>query len=161
MICIYLLLSSSQWSWNMDWKCWHLIFRTALCTCIGVPLTVIVKSLLFCNQIFRTIEWLHCKLQTRPLVREGAPKKQDRKFQTAAFWQELISGRKSHRGARYGNLVLQIRGNLKLVTTECGHESRRTQTWEGLRWEGPAATINYRKFLSSERAPHNKKPSTV
>jgi hypothetical protein len=27
-----------------------------------------------------TIEWLHCKLQTRPLVREGAPQKQDRKF---------------------------------------------------------------------------------
>jgi hypothetical protein len=30
----------------------------------------------------RTIEWLRSKLQTRPLVREGAPQKQDRKFQT-------------------------------------------------------------------------------
>jgi hypothetical protein len=31
----------------------------------------------------RTIEWLQCKLQTRPLVREGAPQNQDRNFQTA------------------------------------------------------------------------------
>jgi hypothetical protein len=28
------------------------------------------------------VTWLHCKLQTRPLVREGAPQKQDRKLQT-------------------------------------------------------------------------------
>jgi hypothetical protein len=40
----------------------------------------------------RTIEWLHCKLQTRPIVREGAPQKQDRKFQTPTFRQEVISG---------------------------------------------------------------------
>jgi hypothetical protein len=31
--------------------------------------------------------------QTQPLVREGAPQRQDSKFQT-----ELISGRKSHSG---------------------------------------------------------------
>jgi hypothetical protein len=41
-----------------------------------------------------TIEWLHCKLQTRPLVKEGAQQKQDRKFLTATFRQEVISGRK-------------------------------------------------------------------
>jgi hypothetical protein len=29
----------------------------------------------------RTIEWLHCNLQNRNLVREGSPQKQDRKFQ--------------------------------------------------------------------------------
>jgi hypothetical protein len=39
----------------------------------------------------RTIEWLHCKLQTRPLVREEAPQKQDRKFETATFRQEVKS----------------------------------------------------------------------
>jgi hypothetical protein len=46
----------------------------------------------------RTIEWLHCKLQTRPLVRKGAPYKQGRNFQTAKFRQEAISGRKSQSG---------------------------------------------------------------
>jgi hypothetical protein len=40
-------------------------------------------------------------LQTRPIVKEGAPQKQDRKFQTATFRQEEISGCKSHKGARY------------------------------------------------------------
>jgi hypothetical protein len=44
----------------------------------------------------RTTEWLHC-----PLVREDAPQKQDRKFQTATFRQEVISGRKSDKGVRY------------------------------------------------------------
>jgi hypothetical protein len=38
------------------------------------------------------------KLQTRPLVRKGAPQKQDRNFQTATFRQEVISGRKSQSG---------------------------------------------------------------
>jgi hypothetical protein len=38
----------------------------------------------------RTIEWLHCKLQTRPLVREGTPQKQDRKFQTGSnIWSQV------------------------------------------------------------------------
>jgi hypothetical protein len=47
----------------------------------------------------RAIEWLHCQLQARPLVREGAPHIQDRKFQTATFRHEVIvSGRKSHKG---------------------------------------------------------------
>jgi hypothetical protein len=41
------------------------------------------------------------KGQTRLLAREGASQKQDRKFQTAVFRQEVISGRKSHKGARY------------------------------------------------------------
>jgi hypothetical protein len=31
----------------------------------------------------------------------------------------------------------------------------------GLRWRGPAATVNYRLVLSSERALHNNKPATV
>jgi hypothetical protein len=57
----------------------------------------------FCET--RTIEGLHCKLQTRPLVREGAPQKQDRKFKTTTFRQEVISGRKSHKGARYEDIL--------------------------------------------------------
>jgi hypothetical protein len=45
------------------------------------------------------------KLQTRSLVREGAPQKQDLKFQTATFRQEVISGRQSHKGARYQDIL--------------------------------------------------------
>jgi hypothetical protein len=52
-----------------------------------------------------TIEWLYCKLQTRPLVRESAPQKQDRKSQTATFRQEVISGRKSHKSARHHEIL--------------------------------------------------------
>jgi hypothetical protein len=44
-------------------------------------------------------------LKTRPLVREGAPQKQDRKFQIATFRQEVIYGRKSHNGARYQDIL--------------------------------------------------------
>jgi hypothetical protein len=52
-----------------------------------------------------TTDRLHYKLQTRSLVREGAPLKQDRKFQTATFRQEVISGRKSHKGARHQDIL--------------------------------------------------------
>jgi hypothetical protein len=52
-----------------------------------------------------TIEWLHCKLQTHPLVGEGAPQKRDHNFQTATFQQEVISGRKSHKGAWHQNIL--------------------------------------------------------
>jgi hypothetical protein len=36
-------------------------------------------------------------------LRKGAPQRQDRKFQTATFQQEVISVRKSHKDARYQN----------------------------------------------------------
>jgi hypothetical protein len=42
--------------------------------------------------VTRTIEWLHRKLQTRPLIRESTPQKQDHDFQTATSQQEVISG---------------------------------------------------------------------
>jgi hypothetical protein len=48
---------------------------------------------------------LHWKLQTCPLDREGALQKQDCKFQTATFGQEVISGCKSHKGARYQDIL--------------------------------------------------------
>jgi hypothetical protein len=34
------------------------------------------------------------------------------------------------------------------------HESRGTRTWEWLRWRGPAATVNDKPILSSERMLH-------
>jgi hypothetical protein len=38
----------------------------------------------------RTIQLLHCKLQTRPLVKEGAPQKQGDKFQTGSnIWSQV------------------------------------------------------------------------
>jgi hypothetical protein len=49
----------------------------------------------------------------------------------------------------------------ELGTIKQGLESRETQTREGLRWRGPAATVNYRPVLSSERALQNNKPATV
>jgi hypothetical protein len=55
--------------------------------------------------VTRAIESLHCKLQTRPLIREGAPEIQDRKFQTTIFRQEIISGRKAHKGTGYQDIL--------------------------------------------------------
>jgi hypothetical protein len=46
----------------------------------------------------------------------------------------------------------------KLGQENMGPESHGTQTLEGLRWQGQAATVNYRPVLSSERAPQNNKP---
>jgi hypothetical protein len=40
-------------------------------------------------------------------------------------------------------------------------ESRGSQTREGLRWRVQAAAVNYGNVLSSERAPHMKKPAIV
>jgi hypothetical protein len=42
-----------------------------------------------------------------------------------------------------------------------GLESRGTETRAGLWLRGPAATVNYRPVLSSERALQNNKPATV
>jgi hypothetical protein len=41
----------------------------------------------------------------RPSVREGAPKKQDRKFQTITFRQEVMPGHKCHKGVRYQDIL--------------------------------------------------------
>jgi hypothetical protein len=54
---------------------------------------------------YNHIEWLHCKLQTRSLVRDGAPQKHYPKFQTATFRQEIISDRKSLKGAPYQDIL--------------------------------------------------------
>jgi hypothetical protein len=45
-------------------------------------------------------------------------------------------------------------GSLESETVKCGHESRGTRTWEWLRWRGPAAIVNYRPMLSSEKLLH-------
>jgi hypothetical protein len=64
-------------------------------------------------------------------------------------------------GYKYGELALQVRGVSRIGTIKYGLESSGTQTRAGLRWRGPAATVNYRPVLSSERALQNNKPATV
>jgi hypothetical protein len=63
-------------------------------------------------------------------------------------------------GYKYGGLALQVRGVSRIGTLKYGLESRETQTRVRLRWRGPAATVNYRPVLSSERALQSNKPAT-
>jgi hypothetical protein len=53
------------------------------------------------------------------------------------------------------------KGSHESETVKYGRESYGTQTRERLRWRGPAAIVNDRRVLSSERAPHMTKPVTV
>jgi hypothetical protein len=55
----------------------------------------------------------------------------------------------------------QRKESLKSETVKYGRESQGTRTREGLRWLGPAAIVNDRPILSSERAPHIDKPEIV
>jgi hypothetical protein len=52
-------------------------------------------------------------------------------------------------------------GSLKSETVKYGRKSQGARTREWLRWLGPAAIVNDRPVLSSERAPHIDKPATV
>jgi hypothetical protein len=52
-------------------------------------------------------------------------------------------------------------GSLESETVKYGHESHGTRTRKWLRWRGPAAIVNDRPVLSSERAPQMNKPATV
>jgi hypothetical protein len=45
------------------------------------------------------------------------------------------------------------KGSLESETVKYGRESHGTRTRERLRWQGPAAIVNDRPVLSSERAP--------
>jgi hypothetical protein len=49
-------------------------------------------------------------------------------------------------------MALQVAGVSRIETIKYGLESRGTQKREGLRWRGPAETVNYRSILSTERA---------
>jgi hypothetical protein len=53
------------------------------------------------------------------------------------------------------------KGSLESETVKYGHESNETRTRKWLRWREPAAIVNDTPVLSSERAPHIKKPATV
>jgi hypothetical protein len=46
-------------------------------------------------------------------------------------------------------------------TVKYTHESHGTWTRERLGWRGPAAVVNDRPVISSERAPHTNKTVTV
>jgi hypothetical protein len=53
------------------------------------------------------------------------------------------------------------KGRPKSETVKYGRESQGTRTCEGLLWLQPAAIVNGKPVLSSERAPHISKPATV
>jgi hypothetical protein len=53
------------------------------------------------------------------------------------------------------------KGSLESETVKFGRESHGTRTRKRLSWRGPAAIVNDRPVLSSERAPHINRPATV
>jgi hypothetical protein len=53
------------------------------------------------------------------------------------------------------------KGSLESETVKYGSNSHGTRTREWLRWRGPAAIVNDRPVLSSERAPHINKHATA
>jgi hypothetical protein len=73
----------------------------------------------------------------------------------------VITGPPSSEGYKYGDLALQVGGVSKIRKIKYGLESSGTQTRKRLHWRGPAARVNYRPVLSSERAPQNNKHTTV
>jgi hypothetical protein len=72
-----------------------------------------------------------------------------------------ISGPPCSWGYKFGGLALQVGRFSRIGAIKYCLESRGTQTRALLRWRGPAATVNYRPVLSSERALQNNKPATV
>jgi hypothetical protein len=53
------------------------------------------------------------------------------------------------------------KGSLESEVVIYGGESHGTRTRKWLRWRRPAAIVNDRPVLSSERAPNINKPATV
>jgi hypothetical protein len=53
------------------------------------------------------------------------------------------------------------KGSLEFETVNYGHNSYGTRTREWFIWGGPAAILNNRPVLQSERALHIKKPASV
>jgi hypothetical protein len=118
------------------------------------------------------------KRQTRPLVREGAPQKQDRgawhqdlqtDWPSVAKWLWLWLGEVKSRvetGSNTSTVVLLVvrgdeKGSLESERVKYDRECHGTRTREWLRWREPAAIVNDRPVLSSERAPQINKSATV
>jgi hypothetical protein len=81
------------------------------------------------------MEYLHRSPASRKRRRKGNPV-------PGGISGPLVPG-----GYKYGDLDLQIGGVSRIGTRKYGLESRRTHTRAGLRWRGPAATVNYRPVL--------------
>jgi hypothetical protein len=113
------------------------------------------------------------KIQTRPLVREGAPEKQDRNYQriiniqmgldTKIYW---LTDRQSQcdfdfdfrveAGSNASTVTLRVVGGDKKKSLEFGTvkyccESHETRIRKWMRWRKPAAIANDRPILSSEK----------
>jgi hypothetical protein len=85
------------------------------------------------------VEYLHCCPASRRRRRKGNPV------------PEVIMGHPVPGGYKYEDLVWE---SLESETVKYGHESRRTRTQEWVCWWGPAATVNDKPILSSERMLH-------
>jgi hypothetical protein len=69
-------------------------------------------------------------------------------------------------GSNTSTVTLRVVGgdekeSLESETVKYGHEYQGTRTRKWLLWRGPAAIVNDRPVLSSERAPQINKPATV
>jgi hypothetical protein len=69
----------------------------------------------------------------------------------------------AYAGSNTSTVTLRVvggdeKGSLKCETVKYGRETQGARTKERLRWQGPVAYIKVRPVLSSERAPHKKKP---
>jgi hypothetical protein len=96
------------------------------------------------------LEYLHCSPASRKRRRKGNPVPGD------------ITGPPCSWGYKYGNLALHVE-RVSYEIVKYGREFCGTWTREWLLWQGPEAIVpvNYRLVLSSERAPHIKKPAIV
>jgi hypothetical protein len=64
-------------------------------------------------------------------------------------------------GSNISTVALRVVGGDETERVNYGRESHGTRTRDRLRWRGPAAIVNDRPVLLSERAPHINKPLTL
>jgi hypothetical protein len=87
------------------------------------------------------LEYFHCSPASRKRRQKGTQR------------PGVYVGHPDPGGYKYGDLALQVGGVSRIGTIKYGLESSGTQTRAGLRWRGPAATVNERPIFSSERLP--------
>jgi hypothetical protein len=116
-----------------------------LCFVLGPPQIYVSK---YRRLAFQGVEegskYLHCSSVSRKRRRKGNPLLWGGRY----TWATLFLGDINTQTCAPGW------GNLKSETVKCGHESCGTWTWEWMRWWGPAAIINDKPILSSERMLH-------
>jgi hypothetical protein len=108
------------------------------------------------------------------MVTKAFPSQHKKKQRNCSTWWLLSRPRGSYKrqcirveaGSNTSTVTLRVvggdeKGSLESETVIYGHEPYGTRTRKWLRWRGPAAIVNDRPVLSSERAPQINKPATV